>query len=76
MRNRTQSSLKVAVLSVLLIGTVSCGADVPSQTIDSAQSPQTMSTTDFTAVLVGEGNVNLQTELQKSPVALWFWAPG
>ena len=76
MRSHTESIWKVALLGVLLMGTVSCGADVSTQTIDSVQSSQTASTTDFTAILVGEGNVNLQTELQKSPVALWFWAPG
>jgi hypothetical protein len=40
------------------------------------QSQSSASATDFDATLVGGGEINLQSELQKSPVALWFWAPG
>lgn len=79
MRNHRRSTWKVALLGVLLISTISCGADTSSQSIqpiDSVQAPEKASITDFTATLVGEGSVNLQSELQKSPVALWFWAPG
>lgn len=79
MRNHTRSTWKVALLGALLIGTISCGADSSSKSIQSIQSTQSSeeaSITDFTATLVGEGSVNLQTELQKSPVAMWFWAPG
>jgi hypothetical protein len=38
--------------------------------------PSSAATTDLDATLVGGGEINLQSELQKSPVALWFWAPG
>ena len=49
-------------VGILAIGAVSCGADT--------------SITDFNATLVGGGEINLQTQLQNAPVALWFWAPG
>jgi hypothetical protein len=53
---------KTLLIGILAVITVSCGADT--------------TTTDFNATLVGGGEINLQSELQKSPVALWFWAPG
>ncbi|MDA0297511.1 MAG: hypothetical protein O3A54_02350 [Actinobacteria bacterium] len=58
------------------IASVSCGADTSTQTTDSVSQSQSTSTTDFNATFVGGGEINLQSELQKSPVALWFWAPG
>jgi hypothetical protein len=76
MRNHTESIWKVALLSVLLIGTISCGADTSTQTTDAVNQSQSAATTDFTATLIGESSINLQAELQKSPVAMWFWAPG
>ena len=69
-------STKAICIGILAIVAVSCGADASTQTSDSLQSPKEALITDFTATLVGEGSVNLQSELQKSPVALWFWAPG
>jgi hypothetical protein len=53
---------KALFIGILAVVTVSCGADT--------------TTTDFNATLVGGGEIDLQSELQKSPVALWFWAPG
>ncbi len=53
---------KALLIGILAVITVSCGSDT--------------TTTDFNATLVGGGEINLQSELQKSPVALWFWAPG
>jgi len=55
-------STRAICIGILAIVAVSCGADA--------------STADFDATLVGGGEINLQSELQKSPVALWFWAPG
>jgi hypothetical protein len=57
-----RASIKALLIGILALTAVSCGSDV--------------STTDFTATLIGGGETNLQSELQKSPVALWFWAPG
>jgi len=57
-----RAASKALLIGILALTTVSCGADE--------------STTDFNATLVGGGEINLQSELQKSPVALWFWAPG
>ena len=57
-----RTSSKTLLIGILAVITVSCGADT--------------TTTDFNATLVGGGEINLQSELQKSPVALWFWAPG
>jgi hypothetical protein len=57
-----RASIKALLIAILALTAVSCGSDV--------------STTDFTATLIGGGEINLQSELQKSPVALWFWAPG
>ncbi len=67
---------KALFLGILAITTVSCGADTSTQTTDSVSQSKSTSTTDFNATLVAGGEINLQTELQKSPVALWFWAPG
>ena len=53
---------KALLIGILAVATISCGADT--------------TTTDFNATPVGGGEINLQSELQKSPVALWFWAPG
>jgi hypothetical protein len=57
-----RASSKALLIGILALTTVSCGADT--------------TTTDFNATLVDGGEINLQSELQKSPVALWFWAPG
>ena len=57
-----RAASKALLIGILALTAVSCGSDV--------------STTDFNATLVGGGEINLQSELQKSPVALWFWAPG
>ncbi len=63
-------------VGIFAIASVSCGADGTTQTTESMSPSQSESTTDFDATLVGGGEINLQSELQKSPVALWFWAPG
>ena len=57
-----RTSCRTLLIGILALIAVSCGADT--------------TTTDFNATLVGGGEINLQSELQKSPVALWFWAPG
>jgi hypothetical protein len=57
-----RATIKALLIGILALTTVSCGSDA--------------STADFDATLVGGGEINLQSELQKSPVALWFWAPG
>jgi hypothetical protein len=71
-------STRAICIGILAIVDVSCGADASTQTTDSVSQSQltSTSTTDFNATLVGGGEINLQSELQKSPVALWFWAPG
>jgi hypothetical protein len=71
-----RASSKALLIGILALIAVSCGADVTTQTTDSVSQTQSSSTTDFNATLVGGGEINLQSELQKSPVALWFWAPG
>ncbi|MEI7882597.1 MAG: hypothetical protein WCI32_03550 [Actinomycetota bacterium] len=77
-----RASSKALLIGILALTTVSCGADTTTQTTDSVSQSQSQSTstatstTDFNATLVGGGEINLQSELQKSPVALWFWAPG
>ena len=68
--------IKAVLIGILALTVVSCGADTTTQTTDSVSQSQSTSTTDFNATLVGGGEINLQSELQKSPVALWFWAPG
>ena len=77
-----RSLSKVLFIGLLAFTAVSCGADATTQTTDavnqsqSSASASASSATDFDATLVGGGEINLQSELQKSPVALWFWAPG
>ncbi len=74
-----RSLSKVLFIGLLAFTAVSCGADATTQTTDAvnqSQSSSSASATDFDATLVGGGEINLQSELQKSPVALWFWAPG
>ena len=77
-----RASSKALLIGILAVTTISCGADTTTQTTDSVSQSQSQSTstatstTDFNATLVGGGEINLQSELQKSPVALWFWAPG
>jgi len=71
-----RTSSKTLLIGILALIAVSCGADASTQTTDSVSQSQSISTTDFNANLVGGGEINLQSELQKSPVALWFWAPG
>ena len=77
-----RSLSKVLFIGLLALPAVSCGADTTTQTTDavnqsqSASASASASATDFNATLVGGGEINLQFELQKSPVALWFWAPG
>jgi ABC-type glycerol-3-phosphate transport system substrate-binding protein len=71
-----RASSKALFMGILALTAVSCGADATTQTTDSVSQSQPTSTTDFNATLVGGGEINLQSELQKSPVALWFWAPG
>ena len=71
-----RSISKALFVGILALTAVSCGADASTQTTDSVSQSQSISTTDFNANLVGGGEINLQSELQKSPVALWFWAPG
>ena len=67
---------KALFIAILTLTTVSCGADATTQTTEALNQSQSAATTDFKATLVGGGEINLQSELQKSPVALWFWAPG
>jgi hypothetical protein len=71
-------SIKAVLIGILALTAISCGADTTTQTTDSVSQSQSTATatTDFNATLVGGGEINLQSELQKSPVALWFWAPG
>jgi ABC-type glycerol-3-phosphate transport system substrate-binding protein len=69
-------SSRALFIGLLALTAVSCGADASTQTTDSVSQLQSISITDFNATLVGGGDINLQSELQKSPVALWFWAPG
>jgi hypothetical protein len=75
-----RSLSKVLFIGLLAFTAVSCGADATTQTTDAVNQLQSSasasSATDFDATLVGGGEINLQSELQKSPVALWFWAPG
>ncbi|MEY4874845.1 MAG: hypothetical protein RJB41_1547 [Actinomycetota bacterium] len=71
-----RSISKALFIGILALTAVSCGADASTQTTDSVSQAQSTSTTDFNATLVGGGDINLQSELEKSPVALWFWAPG
>lgn len=71
-----RASSKALLIGILALSVVSCGADTTTQTTDSVSQSQSISITDFNATLVGGGEINLQSELQKSPVALWFWAPG
>jgi len=71
-----QATSKALFIGILAITIVSCGSDSTTQTTDSVSQSQSTSITDFSATLVGGGEINLQSELQKSPVALWFWAPG
>ena len=71
-----RTSSKTLLIGILALIAVSCGADASTQTTDSVSQSQSISTTDFNANLVGGGEINLQSELQKYPVALWFWAPG
>ena len=72
-----RSLSKVLFIGLLTLTAVSCGADATTQTTDAVnQSQSSASATDFDATLVGGGEINLPFELQKSPVALWFWAPG
>jgi len=75
-----RASIKAVLIGILALTAISCGADTTTQTTDSVSQSQSTSTatstTDFNATLVGGGEINLQSELLKSPVALWFWAPG
>jgi hypothetical protein len=75
-----RSLSKALFIGLLAFTAVSCGADATTQTTDAVNQSQSSasasSATDFNATLVGGGEINLQSELQKSPVALWFWAPG
>jgi len=75
-----RAASKALLIGILALTAVSCGADVTTQTTDSVSQSQSTSTatstTDFNATLVGGGEINLQDQLQNSPVALWFWAPG
>ena len=74
-----RATSKALLIGTLALTAVSCGADATTQTTDAVNQSQPSSaaaTTDFDATLVGGGEINLQSELQKSPVALWFWAPG
>jgi hypothetical protein len=72
----SSKALCIGLLGLLSLTAVSCGSDSTTQTTDSVSQSQSTSITDFNATLVGGGEINLQSELQKSPVALWFWAPG
>ena len=75
-----RATSKALLIGTLALTAVSCGADATTQTTDAVNQSQSSSAsasaTDFDATLVGGGEINLQSELQKSPVALWFWAPG
>jgi hypothetical protein len=71
-----RTSSRTLFVGILALIAVSCGSDASTQTTDSVSQSQSISTTDFNANLVGGGKINLQTQLQNSPVALWFWAPG
>ena len=73
-----RATSKALLIGTLALTAVSCGADATTQTTDAMNQsqPSSAATTDFNATLVGGGEINLQSELQKSPVALWFWAPG
>ena len=78
-----RATSKALLIGALALTAVSCGADTTTQTTDamnqsqpSASASASSAATDFDATLVGGGEINLQSELQKSPVALWFWAPG
>ena len=74
----TSKAVFIGLLGILALTAVSCGADTTTQTTDAVNQsqPSSAAATDFDATLVGGGEINLQSELQKSPVALWFWAPG
>ena len=74
----SSKALCIGLLGLLSLTAVSCGSDSTTQTTDAMNQSQPSSTaaTDLDATLVGGGEINLQSELQKSPVALWFWAPG
>ncbi len=80
----SSKALCIGLLGLLSLTAVSCGADTTTQTTDainqlqpsSSSSAAAAAAADFNATLVGGGEINLQSELQKSPVALWFWAPG
>ena len=73
-----RTTSKALLIGTLALTAVSCGADATTQTTDAVNQsqPSSSASTDFDATLVGGGEINLQSELQKSPVALWFWAPG
>ena len=73
-----RATIKALLIGTLALTAVSCGADATTQTTDAVNQsqPSSAAATDFDATLVGGGEINLQSELQKSPVALWFWAPG
>ena len=73
-----RATSKALLIGTLALTAVSCGADATTQTTDAVNQsqPSSAAATDFDATLVGGGEINLQSELQKSPVALWFWAPG
>ena len=73
-----RATSKALLIGALALTAVSCGADTTTQTTDAVNQsqPSSAAATDFDATLVGGGEINLQSELQKSPVALWFWAPG
>ena len=71
-----RTSSRTLLIGILALIAVSCGSDASTQTTDSVSQSQSIPITDFNATLVGGGEINLQSELQKSPVALWFWAPG
>lgn len=76
--SRMRAISKALFIGLFALTAVSCGADTTTQTTDAVKQSQTSSAaaTDFDATLIGGGEINLQSELQKSPVALWFWAPG
>ena len=74
----SSKALCIGLLGLLSLTAVSCGSDSTTQTTDAMNQsqPPSAAATDLDATLVGGGEINLQSELQKSPVALWFWAPG
>ncbi len=74
----SSKALCIGLLGLLSLTAVSCGSDSTTQTTDAMNQsqPSSAAATDLDATLVGGGEINLQSELQKSPVALWFWAPG